>query len=528
VSINRRNWPRKRRNPSQNEQASNLVDGDTSTPAVSGANQIDYAIHLNGQNHITGASIHWGPYGTQPGSITSWSLQGRNGLGAWQVLQSGTSPGTSVSDFWVDALVTDLRILVSGPNAVGVYEVTPYGEDTAPVRPSGVTSNVVQDPTYSLAAGYAASNLIDGNSTTLAYPASTNIDYQIAVSSTPVRVSSATIRWGTFGSSTGYVDSWRLLALDATGNWLTVASGGFPGVDTSTVFFDTISTQLRLVASSNENWIGAYEMSITQAPLGPTVSSNVPTDPTNCQANNLIDGNMQTLAYPGGPTLDYTITYPASVRATSATIVWGKYGSTTGYVNNWSLLAQNAAGTWVTVAGGGFPNANATTVTFDTTTTKLRLVASSTGNGIGAYEVRFMLSHPIATVVQPSQVFSNIVYSNPTSYPPSNLVDGNASTLAYPGAVGLDYQLEYASDTALETLALQWNGFGASAAYVDTWTVYGQRTGDTEWLPVASGGVPNASLTTVRIGRTFRRLRVTAASSTNWIGIYEATVTGDP
>jgi hypothetical protein len=660
-----------------NQQASKLVDGDTSTLGSPGTNQVDYAVHLHRQYRVTGVTIHWGPYGPQAAPITTWSLQGRNGLEAWQVLHSGGSLGASVSDVWVEALVTDLRVVASGPSPIGVYEVVPYGEDVAPVRPSTVTSNVPQDPTYSLAAGYAAANLIDGNSTTLAYPASEKIDYQIAVSSTPVRVSSATIRWGTFGSSIGYVDNWSLLALDAAGNWVTVASGDSPGVDTSTVFFDTVSTQMRLVASSNENWIGAYEISFTQAPLRPygevvvpipptAATSNVPEDPiyslarghgavslidgnpatlaypaskkidyqlalsstpvnlksatirwgtygsstgyvdswsllaldstgswttvasggfpgadsstipldiTSTQlrlvassnenwigayevsftqqtlapsvtsnvpesaqysvvrhypASNLADGNTQTLAYPAAPNLDYIITYPARVHATAATVVWGNYGSAAGYVDAWSLLAQDDTGAWVTLASGGFPGATATTVNFDTMTTKLRLVASSTTNWIGAYEVRFTLSNPTATIVQPSQVFSNVADTNPYAFPASNLVDGNTKTFAYAASLGLDYQLDFAADTALETLTITWNEFGAQPNNIDTWTVYGQRTGDMQWLPVASGGFPNASRTTIRLGRTFRQLRITAASNENWIGIYEATITGVP
>lgn len=63
-----------------------------------------------------------------------------------------------------------------------------------------VKSNVAEDPVYSIARGYQASNLIDGNTRTLAYPGSRQIDYQVSLGQL-MQLSSVAINWGGYGTS---------------------------------------------------------------------------------------------------------------------------------------------------------------------------------------------------------------------------------------------------------------------------------------------------------------------------------------
>jgi hypothetical protein len=266
-----------------------------------------------------------------------------------------------------------------------------------------VTSNVPEDPVYSIAAGYQASNLIDGNPNTLAYPGSRHLDYQISLGQL-TQLSSALINWGYFGRNSSYVGSWSLLARSAANQpWFALAQGGFPNSATTLVNLDFAATDLRLVADSTSNWIGIYELTIDGRSVvfadvlhtgtgQITVTSNVPEDPVysiarGYQASKLIDGNPDTLAYPGSRHLDYQVSLGQLTPLSSALINWGQYGSDSIYVSSWSLLARRAANQpWITLAQGGFPNSTTTLVKLDFAATDLRVVADST-NWIGIYEL---------------------------------------------------------------------------------------------------------------------------------------------
>src|SRR5207247_8518970 len=114
---------------------------------------------------------------------------------------------------------------------IGIYDGWVCGNAVAPSLPSTVLtahSNVREDPFYSIAQHYQASNLVDGDTTTLAYPGSTRLDYTIALSGL-THVSSALITWGYFGTNPLYIQSWSLMGRDGAGQpWVTLAQGGFP------------------------------------------------------------------------------------------------------------------------------------------------------------------------------------------------------------------------------------------------------------------------------------------------------------
>jgi hypothetical protein len=121
--------------------------------------------------------------------------------------------------------------------------------------PLTVHSNVLEDPVYSLARYYQASNLMDGDPSTLAYPGSTHLDYQVALG-VQTWLSQAVVNWGYFGTNPAYIQSWSILARSGSDQpWVTLVQGSFPNRSTTVVSLDYTATDLRLVADGT-NWIG--------------------------------------------------------------------------------------------------------------------------------------------------------------------------------------------------------------------------------------------------------------------------------
>jgi hypothetical protein len=114
-----------------------------------------------------------------------------------------------------------------------------------------------------------------------------------------------------------------------------------------------------------------------------------------------------------------------------------------------------------------------------------------------------------------------------SSTPTTHLSDGDPSTLAYPGAIAFDYQLDYGSDIQIDGANIDWGAFGTNPIYIQSWDILGQRDQEATWSPVARGGYPNSIKTWAAIHRTFRKLRI-RATSVNWIGLYELSVYGAP
>ena len=391
-----------------------------------------------------------------------------------------------------------------------------------------VESQVGESTTYSIARNYQARRLTDGDAWSLAYPGSSQIDYVIHLGAS-VQVSQVSIWWGAFGTNPIYVSNWNVYGRSATNQpWQLLSSGGFPDCAACDLTMNATVTDLRLVASGN-NWIGAYEVKVygdklvpAQADGSRTVYSNVPEDVIyslgrNYGGANLIDGNPATLAYPAGLKADYVIGLGGYSHVSNVAIRWGYFGSNPIYIANWTLYSRTGSGDWIIAASDGFPASDSTSVPLDLYATDLRLVAKSNSNWIGVYE----LGIAATKVLQPVSTSSNVNDSGPYAHPTSNLTDGNEQTLAYPGSAFLDYQLDFDRDTYLDLANIVWGYFGTDPIYVSNWIVYGQRDGDTVWVPIAWGDYPNASTTQASIKRTIRRLRLSASSAAgNWIGVY--------
>lgn len=108
--------------------------------------------------------------------------------------------------------------------------------------------------------------------------------------------------------------------------------------------------------------------------------------------------------------------------------------------------------------------------------------------------------------------------------PASQLTDGSDATPAYPGDFVFDYEVHLENNYPIRSVALHFGSF-AAPEYIDSWSLMAvSDTGAVETL--ASGGVPPGPVVTLDLEQTVHKLRITASSQTNWIGVYELEVFG--
>jgi hypothetical protein len=105
--------------------------------------------------------------------IQSWSLMGRNGAGQpWITLSQGGFPNSNATDLSLDFFGTDLRVVASASNWIGIYDL----QINVPVRLQNLTASANMQEVPNPSFGPAA-NLVDGNLSTSAYPGSASLDY---------------------------------------------------------------------------------------------------------------------------------------------------------------------------------------------------------------------------------------------------------------------------------------------------------------------------------------------------------------
>jgi hypothetical protein len=516
--------------------AQNLVDGDPDSLSYPGSTHLDYLIQLNGSYNVTDVSIDWGYFGSESRYVQSWKILGRVGNGSWQQLNAGGFPGQESMDVPVNATATELRLVADSSNWIGAYDLRVFGNAAPPAIPDsklGVASNIPEDPIYSLANNYGAANLIDGDSQTLAYPAAKNVDYQISFA-TPTHLSSATITWGYFGTNPMYVQSWSLLGRNGAGQeWTTLAQGGFPNSTSTQASLDFMPTDLRIVASSDVNWIGIYELSLNggQPLTGVTMSSNVNEQtamPSFGAASNLDDGDDQTVAYPGNDSIDYALDPGQTTYFDALKVVWGPFGTSSSYIQSWRVLGLTSDGSWDVIARGGFPNAAEAVIPVQNRYRKLRIAADG-ANWLGIYEVQALGSTVPAAgqFTVKSNVAEDPVYSLARNYQASNLIDGDPTTLAYPASPHLDYQVSLGQATQLSSAFINWGAFGKDPAYVSSWSLLARNGADQPWVTLSTGGFPNSATILLNLDFAATDVRI-VADSVNWIGIYELQIRGLP
>jgi len=239
----------------------NLIDGDENSFAYPCNLSVDYTVDPGQSAFVDAVRVVWGYFGG-PNYAQSWRLLGLALDGrSWEVIARGGQPGSTESVIPVHNRYRKVRIAADGVNWLGIYEIQLFGSLFPNTGQYTVKSNVIEDPVYSIAAGYQASNLLDGDPTTLAYPGAVHLDYQIALGQ-PTQLSSAFISWGVYGSNALYVNSWSLLARNgASQPWTAIAQGGFPHSATTLLNLDFVASDVRIVADG-PNWIGIYDLKI--------------------------------------------------------------------------------------------------------------------------------------------------------------------------------------------------------------------------------------------------------------------------
>src|SRR5215472_4363883 len=462
--------------------AANLVDGDSDSLAYPGSTHLDYVIQLGGPYDVSGISIDWGSFGSDPSYIHSWQILGRSDNAAWQQLASGGFPGRETLDVPVSGTTTELRIVADSSNWAGIYDVRVFGNAVEPALTASLVSaesNIPEDPVYSVAQNYQAANLVDGNPATLAYPGSTNLDYVISLPDV-THVSSVLITWGYFGVTPNYIQSWSLLGRNGQGqDWTTLAQGGFPNSTTTQANFDAIATQLRLIATSSADWIGIFDVQINGSPrlrnLTATANMQEVPNPEFGPASNLVEGDEFTDAYPGSTSIDYTIDPGQATFIDSVDMNWDHFGTDSSgpHIESWRLLGLARDGfSWEVVARGGFPSSTDTVVSVKNKYRKLRVAAESTSwIGIGDVQVFGSNLATDTTFAVKSNVSEDPVYSIGQGYQASNLIDGNIASMAYPASTHLDYQLSSKTAVQVTQAVITWGYFGTSPVYVQSWSL---------------------------------------------------------
>lgn len=113
----------------------------------------------------------------------------------------------------------------------------------------------------SFAQGLFASNLVDGDLKTFAYPGSAELDYLIRFIDGAHPLDGMTIVWGGYGES-DYIETWVMEGCTSEGEWRVLDYGEDPKAQEVSIFLDgTAYSALRLRSRATE-WIGVYEVQL--------------------------------------------------------------------------------------------------------------------------------------------------------------------------------------------------------------------------------------------------------------------------
>ena len=122
-------------------------------------------------------------------------------------------------------------------------------------------SNIPESEEHSLAKGFGAKNLTDGDRKTMAYPASQNIDYSIDLIDS-YQVKQVNIVWGDSGINDAYINHWSLEGRSVDNDWFIIAEGNFPNTQETIIKKFFLASNLRLKANSEKNWFGISELEV--------------------------------------------------------------------------------------------------------------------------------------------------------------------------------------------------------------------------------------------------------------------------
>lgn len=124
-----------------------------------------------------------------------------------------------------------------------------------------VESIVNEHTKYSLELGNGADNLVDGDEKTLAAPASNQIDYIVSLTEV-YKIKEISILWQGYP----YIRSWALEASSDGNKWKEIYSNNSAPGSQTIIDNKFDASFIRLKAEAENNWIGAYELSIIGKP----------------------------------------------------------------------------------------------------------------------------------------------------------------------------------------------------------------------------------------------------------------------
>jgi hypothetical protein len=127
--------------------------------------------------------------------------------------------------------------------------------------------------------------------------------------------------------------------------------------------------------------------------------------------------------------------------------------------------------------------------------------------------VNLALGKPVAELVSGDQNYDT---------PASNLTDGDQSTMAYPANYSFSYEVDLGSLTAVSQINATVKNFGYNSpnVYITGWQIQGTNNLG-QLVTIGSGGTPSSQIITVFPAFQMSKIRVSAQSTSNWIGIYE-------
>jgi hypothetical protein len=274
-----------------------------------------------------------------------------------------------------------------------------------------------------------------------------------------------------------------------------------PAVQTAKALFPTLAagTVNHLSYSDESAQSQARSMQVTVAiPSGKALirgmraESLVPESPAyslsqDYGAANLVDGDPDSLAYPGSTHLDYVMQLNGIYQVSGISIDWNSYGTQAQYVKSWQVLGRRGNQPWQQLAQGGFPGVQTLDVPLDATLTEVRIVADG-NNWIGIYDARVFgnaiaPSLPSTVLTAHSNVPEDPFYSIAQHYQASNLVDGDTTTLAYPGSTRLDYTIALSGLVHVTSARITWGYFGTNPIYIQSWSLMGRNGAGQPWIP---------------------------------------------
>ncbi len=107
------------------------------------------------------------------------------------------------------------------------------------------------------------------------------------------------------------------------------------------------------------------------------------------------------------------------------------------------------------------------------------------------------------------------------------LMDGDKNTLASPGAAKLDYTVLFFDSYEIKQVTVRWGDYGINSNYISSWKLQASIDGAI-WTDVAFGDSPYGSETIINKRFSASMLRLSAASTKDWIGVYEIRIIGRP